>query len=54
MHDQHPELVSEPVPRRVFEASPRLLANIQRLHALYRELDDIISAIPRAPHDRQR
>ena len=54
MYDKNPELVSAPVPRRVFEASPRLLANIQRLHDLYRELDDIISAIPRAPHERQR
>lgn len=49
MHDKYPELVAAPVPRRTFEATPRLLANIQRLHDLYRELDDIITAIPRTP-----
>lgn len=49
MHDKNPELVVAPVPRRTFEASPRLLANIQRLHDLYRELDQIVSAIPRTP-----
>jgi hypothetical protein len=53
MREPQRELVSAPVPRRVFEASPRLLANIQRLHDLYRELDDIISAVPRHSGDRR-